>query len=150
MMSKIEGYASSSAVPMVFRWRQMAGSGDISVMYTTEAPDWNSRMAIDNGSDRRGNKSADGAKSTEALPSESQEIVTRTVDYTTSYTRQELLLALERYAAGFQSHGLKLGDHVCVHMRNSVDAFVAVFSLIFAGATIVLAKTSLTTRKDAY
>lgn len=72
------------------------------------------------------------------------------VDYTTSYTRQELLLALERYAAGFQSHGLKLGDHVCVHMRNSVDAFVAVFSLIFAGATIVLAKTSLTTRELLY
>ncbi|KAH7936793.1 hypothetical protein HPB49_004462 [Dermacentor silvarum] len=66
------------------------------------------------------------------------------VDYTTSYTRQELLHALQRYAAGFQSHGLKLGDHVCVHLRNSVDSFVTVFGLIFAGATIILAKTSLT------
>lgn len=72
------------------------------------------------------------------------------VDYTTSYTRQELLRALERYAAGFQSQGLKLGDHVCVHMRNSVDSFVTVFGLIFAGATIVLAKTSLTHRELMY
>ncbi|XP_049272428.1 probable 4-coumarate--CoA ligase 2 [Rhipicephalus sanguineus] len=72
------------------------------------------------------------------------------VDYTTSYTRQELLRALERYAAGFQSQGLKMGDHVCVHMRNSVDAFVTVFSLIFAGATTVLAKTSLTHRELLY
>lgn len=72
------------------------------------------------------------------------------VDYTTSYTRQELLHALQRYAAGFQSHGLKLGDHVCVHLRNSVDSFVTVFGLIFAGATIILAKTSLTHRELLY
>ncbi|XP_077486376.1 putative 4-coumarate--CoA ligase 2 [Amblyomma americanum] len=72
------------------------------------------------------------------------------VDYTTSYTRQELLLALERCAAGFQSLGVKLGDHACVHMRNSVDGFVVVFGLIFAGATVILAKTSLTHRELLY
>lgn len=69
---------------------------------------------------------------------------TAAVDYTKTYSRQALLHAIERYAAGFQSLGVKAGEHVCVHLRNSVDSFVAVFALIFAGATVVLCDTSLT------
>lgn len=72
------------------------------------------------------------------------------VDHTTSYTRRELLSALERFAAGFQTLGIKIGDHVCVHLRNSIDGFVAMFGLIFAGATVVLAKTSLEHRDLLY
>lgn len=65
------------------------------------------------------------------------------MDYTTTYTRAELLRVIERFAAGYQSLGIKSGDHICVHVRNSVDSFVAMFGLIFAGATVVLAKPSL-------
>lgn len=66
------------------------------------------------------------------------------MDSTKSCSREELLRAIERYAAGFQSRGVKAGDHVCVHLRNSVDGFVTVFALIFAGATVILCDTSVT------
>lgn len=66
------------------------------------------------------------------------------VDSTKSHTRGELLRAIERCAAGFQSLGVKAGDHVCAHLRNSVDGFVALFALIFAGATVVLCDTAVT------
>ncbi|KAH7948424.1 hypothetical protein HPB52_022688 [Rhipicephalus sanguineus] len=69
------------------------------------------------------------------------------VDYHRSYTRQELLRAIERYAAGFQSLGVRKGHHVCIHLRTSVDAFVVVFALVFAGATVVLCNTSLKHRE---
>ncbi|KAH6927513.1 hypothetical protein HPB50_004924 [Hyalomma asiaticum] len=69
------------------------------------------------------------------------------VDYYRRYTRQELLRVIERHAAGFQSLGVRKGHHVCVHMRTSVDGFVAVFSLVFCGATVVLCNTSLKHRE---
>lgn len=69
------------------------------------------------------------------------------VDYHRRYTRQELLRVIERHAAGFQSLGVRKGHHVCVHMRTSVDGFVAVFSLVFCGATVVLCNTSLKHRE---
>ncbi|KAH8020378.1 hypothetical protein HPB51_001011 [Rhipicephalus microplus] len=69
------------------------------------------------------------------------------VDYHRSYTRQNLLHAIERYAAGFQSLGVRKGHHVCIHMRTSVDAFVTSFALIFAGATVILCNTSLKHRE---
>lgn len=59
----------------------------------------------------------------------------------------DLLVRLQRYAAGFQAHGISPGDRVCVHLGNSVENMVAVFGCIFSGATIVLAKTSLTERE---
>ncbi|KAL1445230.1 hypothetical protein MTO96_045139, partial [Rhipicephalus appendiculatus] len=59
----------------------------------------------------------------------------------------DLLHAIERYAAGFQSLGVRKGHHVCIHVRTSVDAFVASFALIFAGATVVLCNTSLKHRE---
>lgn len=69
------------------------------------------------------------------------------VDYSTSYTRLELLKALQRYAAEFQTHGITIGHRVCVHLKNSVENFVAVFGIVFTGATVILAKTSLTESK---
>ncbi|XP_077550654.1 uncharacterized protein LOC144163844 [Haemaphysalis longicornis] len=66
------------------------------------------------------------------------------MDYTRTYTRAELLRVMERYAAGYQALGIKPGDHVCIHIKNCVESFVAMFGIIFAGATVILAKTSLT------
>ncbi|XP_049522186.1 uncharacterized protein LOC119450782 isoform X3 [Dermacentor silvarum] len=51
---------------------------------------------------------------------------------------------MQRYAAGFQQHGISMGDRVCVHLNNSIDNVAAMYGCIFAGATLVLAKTSLT------
>ncbi|CAN7938031.1 unnamed protein product, partial [Ixodes hexagonus] len=67
-----------------------------------------------------------------------------------SLTGLEVLARMQRYAAGFQASGVRPGDRVCVHLTNSVENFVAMFGCIFAGATVVLAKTSLTERELLY
>ncbi|KAK8772648.1 hypothetical protein V5799_024108 [Amblyomma americanum] len=51
---------------------------------------------------------------------------------------------MQRYAVGFQQHGVLPGDRVFVHLKNSADNLIAMYSCVLAGATIVLAKTSLT------
>lgn len=61
-----------------------------------------------------------------------------------SLTRRELFLLMQRYAVGFQKHGVQPGDRVCVHINSSVYSFAAMWGCVFAGASIVLAKTSLT------
>ncbi|CAN7938028.1 unnamed protein product [Ixodes hexagonus] len=72
------------------------------------------------------------------------------VDYAIRLTRAELLKSILRFAAGFQGLGITIGDRVCVHLRNSVENFIAVQGVIFTGATIILAKTSLTERELHY
>ncbi|XP_077488842.1 uncharacterized protein LOC144099422 [Amblyomma americanum] len=72
------------------------------------------------------------------------------VDGTTVVTRGELFVRMERYAAGFQKHGLGPGHRVCVHVGNSVDNFAAMWGCVFAGASVMLAKTSLTERELRY
>lgn len=67
-----------------------------------------------------------------------------------SITRAELLVRLQRYALGFQQNGVRPGDRVCVHISNSVENFVALCGCIVAGATVVLAKPSLTERELLY
>ncbi|KAH9359703.1 hypothetical protein HPB48_019779 [Haemaphysalis longicornis] len=69
------------------------------------------------------------------------------MDYTRSYTRAELLRLMERYAAGYQALGIKQGDHVCIHIKNGVNSFAAMFGIIFAGATVILSKPTLTHRE---
>ncbi|CAN7981573.1 unnamed protein product, partial [Ixodes pacificus] len=69
---------------------------------------------------------------------------TGNVDYTISLTRAELLKSIQRFAAGFQALGITIGDRVCVHVKNSVENFIAVQGIIFTGAAVILAKTSLT------
>ncbi|CAN7944466.1 unnamed protein product, partial [Ixodes hexagonus] len=66
------------------------------------------------------------------------------IDSSISLTRAEFFVMMKRYAAGFQACGIKLGDRVCVHLGNTVENLVAMFGLVFAGATLVLAKPSLT------
>ncbi|KAH8026339.1 hypothetical protein HPB51_020045 [Rhipicephalus microplus] len=58
-------------------------------------------------------------------------------------TRRELFSRIQRYAAGFQQHGVSAGDRVCVHLSNTIDNVAAMYGCIFAGACLVLAKTSL-------
>ncbi|KAL1487141.1 hypothetical protein MTO96_046646 [Rhipicephalus appendiculatus] len=65
-------------------------------------------------------------------------------------SKRELLSRLRRYAAGFQRHGVGPGARVCIHIGNSVESVVAMWSCIVAGASIVLAKPSLTEKELLY
>nr|XP_050033710.1 uncharacterized protein LOC126530481 [Dermacentor andersoni] len=71
-------------------------------------------------------------------------------DGSVAVTRSELFLLMRRYAAGFQMHGVQPGDRICVHLGNSVDNFAAMWGFVFAGASVMLAKTSLTARELHY
>ncbi|XP_049522185.1 long-chain-fatty-acid--CoA ligase-like isoform X3 [Dermacentor silvarum] len=62
-------------------------------------------------------------------------------------TRGDLLALMESYATGFQQQGVGPWDRVCTHLKNSVDNLAAMYGCIFTGATLVLAKTSLTERE---
>ncbi|KAL1437914.1 hypothetical protein MTO96_048500 [Rhipicephalus appendiculatus] len=57
---------------------------------------------------------------------------------------------MKRFAAGFQKYGVTTGDRICVHMSNSVEGFAAMYGCVFAGATLVMAKPSLTERELQY
>nr|XP_037287125.1 long-chain-fatty-acid--CoA/3-oxocholest-4-en-26-oate--CoA ligase-like [Rhipicephalus microplus] len=59
-------------------------------------------------------------------------------------TKAELLALMKRFAVGFQQQGIGPGDRVCAHLRNSLENLAAMYGCIFTGATLVLAKTSLT------
>ncbi|KAL3211379.1 hypothetical protein MRX96_008472 [Rhipicephalus microplus] len=58
-------------------------------------------------------------------------------------TRAELFSHLRRFAAGFQAQGIGLGDRVCVHLDNSVENMVALFSISFTGASVLLSNPIL-------
>lgn len=72
------------------------------------------------------------------------------VDDTVSLTRREFFVLMQRFGAGFQQHGVRPGDRVCIHLGNSVENLAAAYGCIFAGATLVLAKPSLTERELQY
>ncbi|XP_037508138.2 uncharacterized protein LOC119383934 isoform X1 [Rhipicephalus sanguineus] len=57
---------------------------------------------------------------------------------------------MERYAVGLQQYGLLPGDRICVHLNNGVENLLVMYGCILAGATVVLAKTSLTERELRY
>lgn len=65
------------------------------------------------------------------------------VDEAMRLTRGEFLSRMKRFAAGFQAHGVGLGDCVCVHVENSVENVVALFSLTFTGASVLLSNPVL-------
>ncbi|KAL1483517.1 hypothetical protein MTO96_050226 [Rhipicephalus appendiculatus] len=65
------------------------------------------------------------------------------VDEKMHLTRGEFFSELRRFAAGFQAHGIGLGDRVCVHLDNSVENMVALFSLTFTGASVLLSNPVL-------
>ncbi|KAH7953400.1 hypothetical protein HPB49_007820 [Dermacentor silvarum] len=68
-------------------------------------------------------------------------------DDSVTLTKKELLSQVRRYAAGFQRHGIRPGARVCVHVSNNIDSIVAMWGCVVAGASIVLAKPSLTETK---
>nr|XP_050033695.1 uncharacterized protein LOC126530457 [Dermacentor andersoni] len=68
-------------------------------------------------------------------------------DDSVTLTKKELLSRLRRYAAGFQRHGIRTGARVCVHVGNNIDSIIAMWGCVAAGASIVLAKPSLTQRE---
>ncbi|KAH7967543.1 hypothetical protein HPB49_025646 [Dermacentor silvarum] len=57
---------------------------------------------------------------------------------------------MQRYAAGFQKHGVQPGDRVCVHLANSVNNFAAMWGCVFVGASVTLARASLAARELHY
>ncbi|XP_065292251.1 uncharacterized protein [Dermacentor albipictus] len=57
---------------------------------------------------------------------------------------------MERYAFGFRQHGVLSGDRMCIHLDNTVENLLAMYGCVLAGATIVLAKTSLTEGEIRY
>ncbi|KAH7973305.1 uncharacterized protein LOC119374374 [Rhipicephalus sanguineus] len=65
------------------------------------------------------------------------------VDEKMRLTRGEFFSQLRRFAAGFQAHGIGLGDRVCVHLDNSVENMVALFSITFTGASVLLSNPVL-------
>ncbi|XP_077521117.1 luciferin 4-monooxygenase-like isoform X2 [Amblyomma americanum] len=65
------------------------------------------------------------------------------LDDHTRLTRGEFLSRLRRFAAGFQAHGVGPGDRVCVHIGNSVENLVALFSITFTGASVLLSNPML-------
>ncbi|KAH9372322.1 hypothetical protein HPB48_001587 [Haemaphysalis longicornis] len=67
-------------------------------------------------------------------------------DGSTMLSRGELLAKIQRYAKGFQVNGLQPGDRVCIHIGDTVENYASMMGCVFAGASIVLAKTSLTAR----
>ncbi|XP_077486672.1 uncharacterized protein LOC144097954 [Amblyomma americanum] len=71
-------------------------------------------------------------------------------DGTVLVTRRELFVLMQRYAAGFQKHGLEPGHRVCVHLDNSMENFAAMWACVFAGASVVLVNASLTEREVHY
>ncbi|KAL1484286.1 hypothetical protein MTO96_032660 [Rhipicephalus appendiculatus] len=59
----------------------------------------------------------------------------------------DLLTLMERYANGFQRHGVSCGSRVCVNVSNSAESFVATYSLCCLGAAVVLIKPILPERE---
>ncbi|XP_042147443.1 long-chain-fatty-acid--CoA ligase-like [Ixodes scapularis] len=52
-------------------------------------------------------------------------------------TSSEMLKMLHQYAACFQSHGVKPGDKVLVHVDDSLASFIAMYGVVFAGGVVI-------------
>ncbi|XP_042147446.1 4-coumarate--CoA ligase-like 2 [Ixodes scapularis] len=52
-------------------------------------------------------------------------------------TSSEMLKMLHQYAACFQSHGVKPGDKVLVHVDDSLESFIAMYGVVFAGGVVI-------------
>ncbi|CAN7990129.1 unnamed protein product [Ixodes hexagonus] len=52
-------------------------------------------------------------------------------------TFAELLTLFQRYAAGFQRHGVQKGEKILAHLDNSLENYIAMYSVIFAGGVVV-------------
>ncbi|KAM7307152.1 uncharacterized protein ISCGN_010788 [Ixodes scapularis] len=74
----------------------------------------------------------------------------RDIDSQQTLTANDLLKKIRRYAVGFQQHGLKPGSRVCTQLRNTIDNIAAGLAVVFAGGTLVMAKTSYVARELIY
>ncbi|XP_070382734.1 uncharacterized protein [Dermacentor albipictus] len=72
------------------------------------------------------------------------------VDDNLTLTRAEVLASMQRYAIGFRQNGMLPGDHVCIHVNNSVENLIAIYGCILAGATVFLASSLLTEHELRY
>ncbi|KAG0428985.1 hypothetical protein HPB47_024082, partial [Ixodes persulcatus] len=66
------------------------------------------------------------------------------VQHADSFTYPEMLSLLRRYSAGFQARGIGRGDRITCCLSNTLENFVALFGVIFAGATTILTEPVLT------
>ncbi|KAM7307354.1 4-coumarate--CoA ligase 1-like [Ixodes scapularis] len=67
-----------------------------------------------------------------------------------SLTAHQLLEKIRKYAVGYQKHGVKSGSRVCAYIGNAVETVAAAFGVIFAGGTLVMAKTTYVERELVY
>ncbi|KAM7298445.1 luciferin 4-monooxygenase-like [Ixodes scapularis] len=63
-------------------------------------------------------------------------------------TFAELLKMCQRYAAGFQGHGVKKGEKVLVHLDNSLENLIVMYSVIFAGGVAVVSNPILSNGEE--
>lgn len=56
-------------------------------------------------------------------------------DVTMSYA--EVLKRIQKYSAGLQQNDVKPRDHVGVHLNNSMEGFIAMYSVVCAGGIAV-------------
>lgn len=72
------------------------------------------------------------------------------IDVDTHLTGAEFLHRIRRCAAGFSREGLKRGARVCCQLGNTLDGIVAAMGVVFAGGTLVMAKTTFVESECAY
>lgn len=72
------------------------------------------------------------------------------IDSQQGVSARELLTKIQRYAVGFQEKGLKPGSRVCTHIRNTIENMAAALAVVFAGGTLVMAKTAYVPREVIY
>ncbi|XP_077514387.1 uncharacterized protein LOC144125144 isoform X1 [Amblyomma americanum] len=72
------------------------------------------------------------------------------VDVDAHLTGGELLSRIRRCAAGFSREGLQKGSRVCCQVGNSLDNIVAAMGVVFAGGTLVMARTTSVERELRY
>ncbi|XP_040074495.1 4-coumarate--CoA ligase 1-like [Ixodes scapularis] len=69
------------------------------------------------------------------------------VDSHQTLTGSQLLEKIRKYAVGYQQHGVKPGSNVCAYIGNAAETVAAAFGVVFAGGTLVMAKTTYVARE---
>lgn len=72
------------------------------------------------------------------------------VDVDAHFTGSELLRRIQLCAAGFRREGIQKGTRVCCQTGNALENMVAAMGIVFAGGTLVMAKTAFVERELRY
>ncbi|XP_042149741.1 acyl-CoA synthetase 7-like [Ixodes scapularis] len=72
------------------------------------------------------------------------------VDANQCLTACQMLAKIRRYAVGYEQHGVKPGSRVCAHIGNTIENVAAALGVVFAGGTLVMAKTTCVSRELLY